>query len=105
VKKVSCPSCNADSGDNFITMHSGVNHERQGFVHLAWGRESELRAQFTPAEARQHALSLLECAEAAETDSLLLRLLEEKVGVGLERAFAVIADLRNMRDEKRKADG
>ena len=98
MKKVSCPSCNADSGDDFITMHSGVNQEGRGFVHLAWGRESELRAQFTPAEVRQHALSLLEAAEAAEGDSMVLKLMTDRVGLDRPRALQIIGELRGLRD-------
>jgi hypothetical protein len=95
---VKCPSCEADAGEDFIIMHSGVNHEGKGFVHLAHGRE--MRVQFTPKECREHALRLLEAAEAAESDAAVLRLLEEKILLDRPRAVSVIADLRNYRDDR-----
>ncbi len=98
MSKLICPSCNADSSDDFITMHSGVNQQHEGFIHLAWGKD--LRIQFTPAEVRTHALRLLEAAEAAEGDAMVLRLLTDKVGLERTRALNVIADLRNYRDDK-----
>lgn len=94
-KPPTCPSCSADAGEDFIAMHSGVNYKREGFVHLAWGG---LRAQFTPAQVRAHALRLLEAAEAAESDAAVLKLLEERVGVDRHRALAFIAELRSFRE-------
>ncbi len=50
------------------------------FVTITWG---EYRAQLTPEEARQHALIILECAEAAETDAFVFNWLTRDV-VGTE---------------------
>lgn len=94
--KEQCPSCNADASEDFICLHSGVTQER-GFVHLAW---SGNRAQFTPDEARTHAMRLLEAAEAAESDYMVLRLLRDRIGLDLPRAVQVIGDLRNFRMTK-----
>jgi hypothetical protein len=44
-------------------------------------------------------LRLLECAEAAETDAIVLKLLTEKIGIDREPALRIIADLRNYRDQ------
>lgn len=95
-KGPTCPSCNADASEDFIVMHSGVNMQRRGFVHVAWG---SLRAQFTPAQARDHAFALLQAAEAAESDAIVFRLLEKRVGLDPARAMAVIGELRQFRDD------
>jgi hypothetical protein len=97
MKKVSCPNCNADSGDDRITVHSGVNQNAAGFVHIAWGRESELRAQFSPEEARQHALVLLAAAEAAEMDSMVIRFFMEGDG-NMVHGARFLSVLRQYRD-------
>lgn len=100
MSKPFCPSC-SDAGDDFILLHNGLNSEGKGFIHLAWGRE--LRIQFTPAEARQHALRLLEVAEAAESDAIVYRLLREEIGLDMQKATGVIGHLRQFRDEPEKA--
>jgi hypothetical protein len=98
-----CPSCSADAGEDFIAIHSGVGGPRRnGFVHLAW---ASLRAQFTPAQARAHALRVLEAAEAAESDAAVLKLLEVKIGLDTPRSLGIIADLRNFRDAGDETEG
>ena len=55
----------ADPSD--IRINSGVSaFTGDGFVTLKWG---ESAGQLTPAEARAHALAILEAAEAAESDA------------------------------------
>jgi hypothetical protein len=103
MQKVTCPSCSADASDEHIIIHPGLNAEGHGFVHMAHGRE--LRAQFTPQEARDHALRLLEIAEAAESDAIVYRMLIDKVGLDRVRAVNVIADLRNFRDDVYRKKG
>jgi hypothetical protein len=97
---VKCPSCEADAGEDFVIMHNGLNAQGNGFVHLAHGRE--MRIQFTPQECREHALRLLEAAEAAESDAIVYRLLRDKMALDMPRALSVIADLRNFRDDRYK---
>jgi len=81
-----------------IHIESGIAGalERRGqpFVHLTWG---EMKAQLTPAEARAHALHILECAEAAESDALLWRWLDETTGVTDEQKAAVLIRFRELR--------
>lgn len=56
-----------------------------------------MKAQFTPAEARAHALRILECAEAAESDALLWRWLEETTNATDEAKAAVLIRFRELR--------
>jgi hypothetical protein len=54
---------------------------REPYVQIVWKGEV---AQLTPAEARQHALSILEVAEAAEQDAFLFTYAHESVAAHLE---------------------
>lgn len=56
-----------------ITVTSGVSDMTgNGFVIYRWG---ELAAQMTPAEAKLHAIGLIEAADAALFDAALIRAL------------------------------
>ena len=74
LKEFECPECDAlvgDKGMMAIWFHSGMTmHDGRPkpFVHFAWG---EMRGELTPEASRQHALSILECAEAADCDGYI----------------------------------
>jgi hypothetical protein len=74
---------------------------RRGLVELSKQDEygSERIAQMTPAEARAVALSLLEAAEAAETDAIVMVWLQTRIKTGLEEAVRVLRDFRMLRDQ------
>lgn len=87
--------------DEVIEMESGVSH-RDGhpFVNLSWG---SMKGQLTAAEARMHALHLLECAEGAETDAMVLTMFRKLWGDkedADEMAMMMIHLLREGRSEK-----
>lgn len=97
-KPPTCPSCNADAGEEHISIHSGIGATNfKGFVHVAW---AGLRAQFTPPQARVHAMRLLEAADAAESDQAVFHLLRKRVKLDAVQAAAVVGDLRHFRDTK-----
>lgn len=78
---------------------------RKGRVDLADVAEDgtvRWQAQCDVAEARAFALSILEAAEAAETDEVIVTWLVDNVGVDLARAVAMLADLRKLRDKRRE---
>ena len=82
-----------------IVMTSGVNQEGKPFVHYKW--EGELRqAQWSPEEAKRHALGLLECAEAAIHDAAVFSMLTKDMELGVEEAAKFIGELRNHRREE-----
>lgn len=83
-----------DEDDTRITMASGCNIDGKPFVHYHW---AEKKCQFSPEEARQHALALIHCAEAAEHDAAVFKFLQERLESSREQAAAVIGDLRNFR--------
>lgn len=88
--------------DNDTISISSVISQRdyRPFVQLKWGKEG---CQLTPAEARQHAYSILDAANAAETDAILVLFLRERVGLkdGVDIG-AILNDFRLMRE---KLDG
>jgi hypothetical protein len=61
-------------GGDTLWMESGVNEHGKAFVHIHWGQES---GQLTPAEAREHAVAMLEVAAATEHDAALWHVLRE----------------------------
>jgi len=74
-------------------------------VELSWGDQA---AQFTPDEARAHALRVLEVAEAADQDAFLMDFLLHKVGVvEIEKRAMVLNDFRAWREarEGKMTDG
>jgi len=57
------------------------------------------KAQMGVKQAREHALAVLECAEAAETDLFVFRWLTETIGAPPSQAAQVLADFRQRRKQ------
>lgn len=91
---VTCPHCDAATRahPDTLYMEAGVNTAYEGFVHLAWRKE---RMQFTPADARQHALALLEIATAAEYEAAFMRWCRDKLDTDMEQAALLLMELRD----------
>ena len=80
---------------------------RKGLVELTY--ENDEGPNFigicTPDEARAFAYSIIEAAEAAETDQLIMEWLRERIGVkDDEAAVAVLKDFRDRREQYRKGN-
>jgi hypothetical protein len=58
-----------------------------------------MSGQLTTREARAHAQSIIEAADAAEHDAVVLRWLMDALGQDLTRAAGAIAALRRYRAE------
>ena len=67
------------------------------FVQLKWGSEG---CQMTPEEARAHAYAILDAANAAETDAIMVGFLREKVGLkeGMDIG-RILMDFRELREK------
>ena len=66
------------------------------FVQISWGN---YHAQLTPEEARAHALIILECAEAAESDAFVFRwLTRDLIGTAADEA----GEMQRIMDEFRQ---
>jgi hypothetical protein len=88
----------------FTLWHqAGVNLKGEPFVQLT--KDENVIGQFTPQQAREFAMTVVEAAEAAECDAVLFRWLTEMVGSEPEKAMAAIVDFRRMRAETGKKHG
>lgn len=83
-------------GKLFATSVYGYQ-QRKPLVNL---RHQDWVAQVTPKEAREWALNILECAEAAEQDAFLVEFIEGRVGVDLSGAVSVLKEYRKWRESK-----
>jgi hypothetical protein len=70
------------------------NRDGKPYVVLKWGQES---GQLTPEQARQHALSILEAAEAAEGDAFITEWVTDRIGADGERAVMLLREFRAYR--------
>ena len=86
-----------------IEMASGVSaFTGDPFVHMllvfADGSTKTIN-QFTPADARQHGLHVIETAEAAVHDAAMAAWMRDKLNAEPEVAAQAIADLREYRKD------
>lgn len=87
--------------DNEIWVGSIVSHRTQeGIVQLTWGDKV---AQLSVADARKIAFDILECAESAQTDEIIIGFGKEMND--LEAGVALMQFFRHARDERLKERG
>lgn len=86
-----------------IWHQSGVSPGGKPFVQLIIG--DKVSAQFTVAECREFALNLLEAAEAAEMDAIVVDFMQTTVGLDQNRAMRVLVDFRTLREQHHKRGG
>lgn len=83
-----------------VTSNFG-HRTRQPFVVVTAGA-LDFTVQMSSNEARNLAMNLLACAEAAEGDGFLMTFLGERIGVEDDRALAtVLMDFREYREKAR----
>ncbi len=91
------PAKPTDSGIFVQSIYGAF--ERKPFVQITIRQEGEIRnLLLSPAEAREVAHHLFECAEAAEMDALVVKFLQNRVGLPLEQSAEVLMDLRRLRE-------
>jgi hypothetical protein len=83
-----------------IYITSGVNEDGEGFCNVAaHGSEGViLLGQLDPTTVRRLAMDWLECAEGAEQDAAVLRLIR-KLDLPEQLAGAIITELRESRKQ------
>lgn len=84
--------------DDILWHQSGVNKDGEPFVQLIRG--TAVVAQMSPAQARDHALAILEAAEASEQDAFLVHWTKTVVGGSPQAAAGLLKDFRNWRREQ-----
>ena len=83
-----------------IKTTPGVNQRGEPFVEMRWGSQS---GQFTPDEARVFALHILECAEAANSDAAIYRVITKRMELSPHAAGTMLDAMREARDAPRDA--
>lgn len=82
-----------------LGLEPSVNPEGKPFLVVSIAGEKV--GQWTPAEARGHALNVLEVVAAVDLDSAYYRLLRGIVGLDEHRARNIVSELGNHRPEGR----
>ena len=78
-------------------------NSKRGLVRLSYGITFDI--VLSPEEARFFAMSVMEAAQAAETDEILMSWLQNKIGVKDEQqAASILLDFRNIRIEMRRRE-
>ena len=81
-----------------VTVSSGFGQASQrGFVELAI---DETLTQMDTAKAREIGLMLIEASEAAQSDEIFIKLLDQ-MGIDAERGGRILLDLRELRQGTR----
>lgn len=84
-----------------LQMESGVSSRTgQPFMALRWGDQ---HGQFSPAEARDHALKILDAAAASEFDAALVKTLTGDMGLDHEGAVRFLGLMREARGDSDQA--
>jgi len=86
------------------SLVSGRNLEPYVEIVMIYNDGTEEKVtQWTPEEAYHHAMAVLSCVEAANTDAFLLAFLTDpdRIGVDLEKASQVLVDFRKWRERRR----
>jgi len=84
--------------DGMINVSSIVSATTgEAVIQFTWG---EKRAQLTVDEARQHALGVLECAEAGETDAFIVEFFHKELGMEMQKAVEVLRMFRSYREAR-----
>jgi len=89
--------------NDVISVSSGVSARNGGgFVTIRWG---DMGGQLSPEEARQHALAVIEAADAAEHDAAVVAFMlsgkswpADPNDLETWRAFELLAAIRNYRN-------
>jgi len=86
------------------SLVSGRNLEPYVEIVMMYDDGTEEKVtQWTPEQAYHHAMAVLACVEAANTDAFLLSFLTnpDKIGMPLEATGAVLQDFRAWRERRR----
>lgn len=81
-----------------LRLEGGVNGQLEPFVGVFRARDDARLGQWTVADGRSHALSVLRCTDAVELDAAYRRFLVSRVGVPPATAAAMVGDLGRFRD-------
>lgn len=81
--------------DDILWHQSGVSPTGEPFVQLLRG--TEIVCQMSPEQARDHARTVIEAAEAAEQDAFLLAFSQKELGLEFPAAGRILIAFREYR--------
>jgi hypothetical protein len=86
--------------DNEVKLdhQSGVNREGEPFIQLING--DKLIGQMSPEDARDHALAMIEAAEAAEQDAFLIWFVKTQLKGDEKMAVSLLGEFRQWREKR-----
>lgn len=84
-------------------VSSGFGYNTQAPYVQVLIKKADWMTQMSPATARELALNLMACADAAESDGFLVNFLRKTVGVEDMRAIAtILMEFREYREQQEK---
>lgn len=89
--------------DEVLWHQSGINAKGEPFIQLIRGQK--VIGQMSPEQARDHALAILESAEAAEQDAFIYDWVLNRIGGGQQQAAGLLVDFRKYRAERTNKKG
>lgn len=88
-----------ERGEGVPLWHqSGVSRDGEPFIQLILGEK--VIAQQSVSQAREHALAILEAAEAAEQDAFLVHWVKDHLSAGEAAAAGLLQEFREWRREQ-----
>lgn len=88
--------------DFFVSSGFGGRTQKP-FVQIVI-KAADYMVQMSPAEARDLAVNLLHCADAAESDGFLVSFLRQRIGAKDSQVVQVLEDFRKWREEQANYD-
>jgi hypothetical protein len=85
--------------DELVEVISGFGLRRGPFVTVKYG---DREIQMSVEEARNHALNLIQCCEAAEMDGIVFEWVTVDVKQSIEAAGSLLLEFRKFRDASRR---
>lgn len=89
---------------NDIVEAAAIFGEKTGKPYVELRLAAQVIVQWSPADARHHAMAVLEAAEAAEQDAFMVAYLTERVGGEVPAAIGVLQEYRAFRAAQREKE-
>jgi len=89
---------------NYITVSSGYGGNTQKPFVMMESEELDTPIQMDPATARELALNLLQCADAAESDGFIVEFMKKELKADDRHTIVLLREFRKFREQSRKAD-
>lgn len=87
-----------------FAVSSGFGHRAQAPYVQVLIEAADFMTQMSPEKARELAMNLLRCAEAAEQDAFFISFLREQIGANDRQVATLLVEFRDWRDEQAKTE-